>query len=136
MKILVYLFVVLSTFVGFVSCGGDEDESAGGSSKNPLIGTWIENNSTEWYEWTFDSKTVECITCDYKGYRYEWCEGDNKFKYSWDSETQTGSFSFRYVEKGGYPQTTTYTFEYLNGVLYCEEKEENYSTYRFKMTKK
>lgn len=139
MKKTLFLLITF-LLVGFASCGSDaadDDPVAGGSSKNPLIGTWYEDHSTEWFIWTFDKTTVTCKTA-WKGNEAgePWNDGRNQFNYTWDSETQKGSFSYRYESKKNNSLVTTiYNFEYFEGKLYCEEIEDGKRPYTFKMIK-
>lgn len=138
MKKLLFLFVVLSTSIGYASCGSDDDDSTGGgNSKNPLIGTWYEDHSEEWFIWKFDKNSVTCKTAwDSNMAGEPWNKGRNSFSYTWDSETQKGSFSYRYEsDKSNSLVTTIYNFEYFEDKLFCEEIEDNDRPYKFKMIK-
>lgn len=48
MKKIYCLLITLVFSLGIVSCSDDENSS------NPLVGTWAEKGSYEWFEYTFD----------------------------------------------------------------------------------
>jgi len=128
---MVVIAILMS--VNYVSCKDDDDNAT-----NELVGTtWKENNSIEWFEWTFVSASkFEGKTFyieDEKTIEHTW---KTPIEYSYDDATHTGKF--QETDSEGYVTTTTFVVE--GKVMHVTELEyepgsSSPHTYTFEMIK-
>ncbi len=112
MRKLLCLLMIMALPLGFVACGGDDDEEeTWGQDINPIVGTWERE----------DSKAKFVFTSDFKATLYEWDSLYNKWEERATVEYQISEKSFKF-----YADIYDYRLE-GNDILYLKlRKNENW----------
>jgi hypothetical protein len=107
--------MIMALPLGFVACGGDDDEEeTWGQDINPIEGTWVSEDG----KWRFQ------FTSDFKRIVYDWNTATEEWEYSYENEYKINEKSFKV-------QGTVKPFYYRmeNDFLYINDNNNNWDKF-------